>query len=108
MCHRIISSVLSLDPVPHIVELFVNRIVQDLNVGSLHSGGAGLNHACGFKLAQRIDNHRAGDAGLENADFTIAVLRFSSADSSETARSISRPTTVVPYSQMMMSSMSYP
>ena len=64
MCHRIILSVLSLDPVPHIVKLFVNRIVQNLNIGALHSGGTGLNHACRFKLAQRIDNHRAGDAGL--------------------------------------------
>ena len=41
------------------------------------------------------------------ADFTICTLRFSSSFSSFTERIISRPTTVVPYSLKMMSSMSY-
>ena len=41
------------------------------------------------------------------ADFTTATLRLSSALSSFTARSISSPTTVVPYSQRIISSMSY-
>ncbi len=40
------------------------------------------------------------------ADFTTWLLRTSSDFSSLTERSISRPTTVVPYSARMMSSMS--
>ena len=41
------------------------------------------------------------------ADFTTATLRLSSALSSLMARGISSPTTVVPYSQRMISSISY-
>ena len=43
-----------------------------------------------------------------NADFTTWIFLFSSAFSSCTERIISSPTTVVPYSLTMISSMSYP
>ena len=39
-----------------------HHIVHDLNVGSLHSGGTGLDDACALEFAEGIDDDGAGDA----------------------------------------------
>ena len=43
-------------------QLIKYHIVKHLDVGSLHAGGPGLDDAGAFKLAQGIDNYRAGNA----------------------------------------------
>lgn len=56
---RIIVDILALSDLLKLIEY---DIIEHFNVGSLHTGGTGLDDACTLELPQRIDDDGACDA----------------------------------------------